>query len=146
MGAAAGAEGFASETYYRRSLTRRRSSSCSSAVRAHSRWPTPWLPAMAPDLLDAEVLSGLAGIVRARRIDAAQGRQALGALVRAPITRLPAAALLLDAWAPRDGLSAYDALYVAPARALETTLVTADARLTRAADLGVSVTLVPASD
>jgi predicted nucleic acid-binding protein len=45
-------------------------------------------------------------------------------------------------WALRENLTAYDAVYVALAEALETTLLTCDGRLARAPGLGRRVELV----
>lgn len=69
---------------------------------------------------------------RARRIDEARSRDAARALLDLPITRYPTLPLLDRAWTLRHNFSAYDAMYVALAEALETSVVTADAPLARA--------------
>ena len=46
-------------------------------------------------------------------------------------------------WELADNLTAYDAAYVALAEAIDCPLVTADARLSRAAGLRCAVTVVP---
>ena len=85
--------------------------------------------AFAPHLLDAEVAQVIrrrmaAGSVRARDATAALGL--LGAL---PITRYPHLPLIPRAFALRDNLTVYDALYLVLAEALGATLVTRDGAL-----------------
>jgi predicted nucleic acid-binding protein len=53
------------------------------------------------------------------------------------------APLLDRVWELRDAVSAYDAMYLALAESLECALVTADARLGRAAGVRCPVTVVP---
>lgn len=69
---------------------------------------------------------------RARRIDEERSREAARALLDLPIARYPTLSLLERAWTLRHNFSAYDAMYVALAEALETSVVTADAHLARA--------------
>jgi predicted nucleic acid-binding protein len=95
-----------------------------------------------PAHLEAEVLSALGRLARAGAVAEDRVAAALAQLVRAPCRRFPLAPLLVEAWALRANLSLRDALYVALARRLEATLVTADARLARAPDLGIALTLV----
>ena len=64
----------------------------------------------------------------------------MAALARAPVRRFPLPPLLLGAWALRANVALRDALYVALARRLGATLVTGDARLARAPEMGVAVT------
>jgi predicted nucleic acid-binding protein len=97
----------------------------------------------APAHIDAEVLSALGRLARAGDISEGRVADALTELARAPIIRAPLPPLLQDAWALRANTSLRDALYVALARRLETVLVTADARLARAGESGVSIVLVP---
>ena len=59
------------------------------------------------------------------------------------ITRHGVFALFDRIWELRDNLTAYDAAYVALAEAIDCPLVTADARLSRAAGLRCAVTVVP---
>lgn len=93
----------------------------------------------APELLDAEVLSVLRRLVRARRLDEARGAAALEDLRAWPLERVSHRPLLADAWMLRGSVSAYDALYVALARRHGAALVTADGPLARAPGLGVAV-------
>ena len=55
------------------------------------------------------------------------------------VERLPHRPVLEDAWSLRGHVTAYDALYVAAARARQAALVTADGPLARAPGLGVVV-------
>jgi predicted nucleic acid-binding protein len=97
----------------------------------------------APHPIDIEVGSALRRRVLAGHISAASGWTALDTWRRIGITRYPAGALLSRVWTLRDKLSAYDAAYVALAEALDCTLLTADARLSRTPGLRCSVTVVP---
>lgn len=96
----------------------------------------------APGHLDAEVLSALGRMARAGDLAGERVGRSLTELARAPVRRFPVPPLLAEAWALRANLSLRDALYVALARRLEANLVTADARLARAPDLGVALTVV----
>ncbi len=97
---------------------------------------------VAPDLVDGEVLGALVALERRRAITPVRAERALRLLRRAPIRRVPNAALLMDAWALRRNVSAYDAMYVALARRLMCSLVTLDARLARSPRLGVPIMVV----
>lgn len=97
----------------------------------------------APHLVDSEVASGLRRAVAAGRIDAAAGWTALDTWRRLGLTRYALHPLLDRMWELRDDLTAYDAGYVALAEALNCSLVTADARLSRAPGIRCSITVVP---
>lgn len=60
-------------------------------------------------------------------------------LVRWPLSVTQSAPLLRDAWTMRNNITIHDGLYVALARHLGATLVTADRRLAKAPGLNVSV-------
>jgi len=62
-----------------------------------------------------------------------RARELLNDLAELPIVPWPHGPLLMRVWALRQNVSAYDAVYVAPAEALRAPLVTADGRLARAA-------------
>ncbi|MDE0456558.1 MAG: type II toxin-antitoxin system VapC family toxin [Chromatiales bacterium] len=94
---------------------------------------------IAPELLDAEVLSALRGAVLGGRLDEARALAALDDLADWPLDRVPNRALARLAWRHLHNVSAYDAFYVAAARAHNATLLTADGRLSRAPGLGVVV-------
>jgi predicted nucleic acid-binding protein len=77
--------------------------------------------------------------VTSRRLDAARAAEAVDDLRDWGIERLPHRPLLREAWSLRGHVTAYDALYVAAARARNADLVTADGPLARAPGLGVVV-------
>ena len=92
-----------------------------------------------PDLADVETVAvlrkrWLAGTLTARRF-----RDAVGDLTALPVTRYPTGPLMARAYELRANVTPYDASYVALAEGLAGTLVTADARLSRAA--GVRCTI-----
>lgn len=91
--------------------------------------------------LDAEVFSALARLYRAATLTAAAVQSRLRLLATLDMSRLPiTGALLEDAWAMRENVTARDGLYVALARRLRTRLLTTDARLARAVpDLAVDL-------
>ena len=100
--------------------------------------------AVAPQHLDAELISALRALVRRGDVLEARARLALTRLSTAAVERFPLPPLLADAWTLRDNLSSYDALYVALARRLRCPLLTSDVRLAGAPGLGVPVTLLRA--
>ena len=97
---------------------------------------------VAPDLLNVEVLSVLRKLEQQGALNAARATQASTDLARAPLRRVPTLPFVSDVWALRANLTPYDACYVAVARALNCSLVTADARLARAPGLGISIVVV----
>lgn len=94
---------------------------------------------IAPELLDAEVLAVFRRAVLKGRLGERRAAEAISDLRDWPVERLPHRGLLMDAWTLRGHVSAYDALYVAAARARAATLVTADGPLARAPALGISI-------
>ena len=94
---------------------------------------------IAPELLDAEVLSALRRAVLGGRLDEARALAALDDLTDWPLDRIPNRTLARLAWPHLHNVSAYDAFYVAAARACNAALLTADGRLSRAPGLGVVV-------
>ena len=87
----------------------------------------------APDLLRIEVLSVLRRQHRQGGLDAGQVGVAVDDLLDLELDVYPTGPLLRRAWQLRDNVTAYDACYVALAEALDCPLLTADARLSRAA-------------
>ena len=85
----------------------------------------------APAHFDAEVVSALGRLQRARALDAEHADAALAALVRAPVTRHDLTPLLAGAWARREVLRLTDALYVELAEQRSYPLLTTDHRLAR---------------
>jgi predicted nucleic acid-binding protein len=87
----------------------------------------------APYLLDVEV----AQVIRRRaifgNIDSKRGLAALSDLSSMPIRRYPHEFLLPRVWELRNNLTAYDAVYVALAEAIDAPLLTRDRRITNAA-------------
>ena len=97
---------------------------------------------VAPDLVDVATVSvlrrrWLAGDVTARRFSAA-----IEDLENLSLTRFPTLPLMRRAYELRANVTAYDAAYVALAEQLDCTLVTADARLTKAPGVKCLVDLV----
>ena len=96
----------------------------------------------APELIDLEVASVLRRQLSLATIDVRRAQLALGDLFDLPILRAPHRPLLGRCWELRHNLSVYDAAYVALAEALDTTLLTADARLAKAPGLECTVELL----
>ncbi|MCI1748445.1 MAG: type II toxin-antitoxin system VapC family toxin [Acidipropionibacterium sp.] len=96
----------------------------------------------APALLDLEVLSALWRLVRVEQITPEEAENGVAALRDAPIRRVPIESLAVEAWELRQSLRITDAFYVVAARVLGASLVTSDARLSRAPKLGVTLTLL----
>lgn len=93
----------------------------------------------APELLDVEVLAVLRREVLAGRLVERRAREAIEDLRDWGVMRLPHRPLLQVAWSLHGHVSAYDAVYVAAARARGAALVTADGPLARAPALGIVV-------
>ncbi|MGI8523964.1 MAG: type II toxin-antitoxin system VapC family toxin [Nocardioides sp.] len=97
----------------------------------------------APHLIDAEVGNVLRRHEQGGRISTEEARSALDAGRVLIAHRYPHAGPLAElAWTWRANLGFYDALYVALAVRLGVPLITADARLSRAPDLGCQVEVV----
>jgi predicted nucleic acid-binding protein len=95
--------------------------------------------ASVPDLADVETVAvlrkrWLAGTLPTRRF-----RQAVEDLTNLPMARFPTGRLMQRAYELRSNVTAYDATYIALAEALACTLLTADARLSRAAGIRCNV-------
>lgn len=93
----------------------------------------------APQLIDLEVAQVFRRWVRGDRMEAAQGKRALGLMNDLPLHRWPHQVLMPRVWELRENLTAYDAAYVALAEALECVLVTRDQRLASAPGVRVEV-------
>jgi len=87
----------------------------------------------APHLLDVEVTQVIRRYATSGEIDQDRGREALIDLADFPLRRYPHGFLLPRVWELRDNLTAYDAVYVALAEALDARLLTRDRRLAAAA-------------
>jgi predicted nucleic acid-binding protein len=89
-------------------------------------------PLHVPHLLDLEVANVLRRYVRGRATTVARAEQALQDLSDIRMTRHSHARLLRRVWELRDHLTAYDAVYVALAEALDAPLLTCDAKIAAA--------------
>lgn len=89
--------------------------------------------AHAPGLVDVEVTQTLRGLVRGSKLQLSRAELSRGDLAELAVRRHPDARLLRRAWELRDVCTTCDGLYVALAEALDATLLTRDARLSRGA-------------
>jgi predicted nucleic acid-binding protein len=96
----------------------------------------------APHLLDIEVTQVIRRYVARGEIDSERGRAALTDLADFPLHRYPHDFLLPRVWDLRNNLTAYDAVYVALAEALDAPLLTRDQRLASASGHHARVELV----
>ena len=87
----------------------------------------------APHLLDVEVAQVIRRYAANGEIDSDRGRAAVADLADFPLHRYPHDVLLPRIWELRNNLTAYDAVYVALAEALDAPLLTRDRRLLAAA-------------
>lgn len=107
------------------------------------RLADPALALHAPHLVDVEVAQALRRYVREGDLDAGSAASVLEDLRSLDLERHAHEPLLDRVWALRQNLTAYDAVYVALAEALDTRLLTCDGRLARASGVGRRVELVP---
>ena len=87
---------------------------------------------IAPDTLDSEVMSALRNRVLQGLIDEARAVKALTDLDAMPVERISSRTLIPLAWRYYHNITAYDALYVAAAKAHGATVLTCDGHLIRA--------------
>jgi len=85
-----------------------------------------------PHLADVEVTQGLRRLVRAGEVSPDRAVEALADLADLDLHRHPHLDLLTRAWKLRENITAYDAMYVALAEALDALIVTCDAPLAKA--------------
>ena len=100
---------------------------------------------VAPEMIDAEVLSALRRGVLRGRLEEARARMAVDSLTEWDVERVAHRDLVRLAWQHYQNVSAYDAFYVATARVYGFSLLTADGRLARAPGLGIIVQEVVAT-
>jgi predicted nucleic acid-binding protein len=86
----------------------------------------------APQLIDIEIAQVIRRYARTGQIDSDRGRAVLDDLMAFPMWRHSHDVLLPRVWELRNNLSAYDAVYLALAEALEAPLLTHDQRLATA--------------
>ena len=96
----------------------------------------------APHLLDVEVVQALRRLVRAGEVLPGRAEEAVEDLVLFNVLRHPHVDLLGRAWELRDNLTAYDAMYVALAEALDAPLVTCDGPLGAAPGVAARVEVI----
>jgi predicted nucleic acid-binding protein len=96
-----------------------------------ARIAEPSLALHIPHLADLEVAQALRRYVRDGDLDARRAEEALADLRSLDVERHAHEPLLDRVWALRTNLTAYDAVYLALAEALDTSVLTCDARLSR---------------
>ena len=96
----------------------------------------------APHVVDVEVVQGLRRLVRMGEVSSGRADEAIVDLADLDLHRHPHVDLLGRAWKLRDNVSAYDAMYVALAEALEATVVTCDRPLAKAPGRGTRIEVI----
>ena len=96
----------------------------------------------APELVDLEVLSVWRRQVAGGAMTQARAKLAVQDLTAMPVRRVGHRVLMQRCWELRNAVTVYDAAYVALAEVLGISLLTADARLSRAPGLRCRVELV----
>ena len=86
----------------------------------------------APHLLDVEIAQGLRRLVRTGEVASGRAEEAIADLTDLDLHRHAHLDLLDRAWKLRDNISAYDAMYVALAEAIEAPIITCDSPLAKA--------------
>jgi len=113
------------------------------AAEAVERWLfDPGETLHAPHLLDVEVAQVIRRFEATGEIDGERGRAALIDLTELPLHRYPHHFLLPRVWELRNNFTAYDAVYIALAEALDAHLLTRDRRLAAAAGHHARIELV----
>ena len=97
----------------------------------------------APHLIDLEIVSALRRLCRREQLTEDRARDALTDVMDLNIRRFPHEPLLTRVWELRENLTAYDAVYVALAEALDAPLLTADRGLAAAPGNEAVIELVP---
>ena len=85
----------------------------------------------APHLLDVEIAQGLRRLVRTGEVSSGRAEEAIADLTDLDLHRHAHLDLLDRAWKLRDNISAYDAMYVALAEAIDAPIVTCDSPLAK---------------
>ncbi len=95
-----------------------------------------------PHLADVEVAQALRRYVRDGDLDVPDAEAALDDLRALDVQRHSHEPLLDRVWELRDNVSAYDAVYVALAEALDAVLVTCDGPLARASNVDAQIEFI----
>jgi predicted nucleic acid-binding protein len=85
----------------------------------------------APHLVDVEITQGLRRLVRTGEVSSGRADDAIADLTDLDLHRHPHLDLLGRVWKLRDNISAYDAVYVALAEAMDAPIVTCDGPLAK---------------
>jgi predicted nucleic acid-binding protein len=85
----------------------------------------------APHLADVEVTQGLRRLVRTGEVSPDRAAEAIADLADFDLHRHSHVDLLTRAWQLRENVTAYDAMYVALAEALDATMITCDEPLAK---------------
>lgn len=96
----------------------------------------------APQLIDLEVAQALRRHERFGDLSVERGREAIEDLAQFPVERYLHVPLLPRIWELRDNASAYDAIYLALAEALDAPLLTCDRALRSIPGHGAEVQVV----
>lgn len=86
----------------------------------------------APHLVDVELVQGLRRLVRTGEVSPVRADEAIADLTDLDLHRHAHVDLLGRAWRLRDNITAYDAMYVALAEAIQAPIVTCDRPLSKA--------------
>jgi predicted nucleic acid-binding protein len=86
----------------------------------------------APHLVDVEIVQGLRRLVRTGEVSPGRADEAIADLTDLDVHRHAHVDLLGRAWKLRNNISAYDAMYVVLAEAIEAPVVTCDGPLSKA--------------
>ena len=100
----------------------------------------------APELVDLETVSVWRRHVAAKLMTTRRASLAVSDLENLSLQRSPHRPLLKRIWELRNGVTPYDAAYVALAEALDVVLVTADARLARAPAIRCEIEAIAGPD
>ncbi len=84
-----------------------------------------------PHMVDVEVTQGLRRLVRVGEVSPDRAAEAIADLVDLDLHRHSHLDLLTRVWKLRENVTAYDAMYVALAEALDATVVTCDTPLAK---------------
>jgi predicted nucleic acid-binding protein len=96
----------------------------------------------APDLVDVETVAVLRKRWRVGDLTGRRFKAAVDDLLALPVDRFPTGPLMVRAYDLRANVTPYDAAYIALAESLGCTLLTADARLSRAPGIRCQVDLL----